>query len=277
MTGFVITLGTMVVSPLTLRSSRELQQMRSAGLLVWQAHQLIAETVRPGVTTQEIDEAVADLYREYNAVPLFQGVSGKTPFPAVTCISVNEAVVHGIPGSRQLCEGDIVSVDTGCKVNGWCGDSAWTYAVGKIDDMAQSLLDITQGSLILAIEQLGKCRYWSEVARQIQVDVEQAGFSVVKEFVGHGVGREMHEPPQVPNFVSDEFLDKGDFELRAGLVLAIEPMVNMGCGEVLVLDDGWTQVTADGGLSAHFEHTVALTDEGPLILTGSPNKGERFS
>ena len=264
----------MAGGPLNLRSPRELRLMRPAGLLVWRAHQLVREIVRPGVTTKEIDEAVDALYRQHGAVPLFQGVLGKTPFPSVTCISVNEAVVHGMPGDRQLCDGDIVSVDTGCKVNGWCGDSAWTYPVGNIDDATQRLLDVTEGSLNLAIENLDKCRFWSEVAHKVQAYVEQAGFSVVKEFVGHGIGREMHEQPQVPNFVNYEFLEKGDFRLRTGLVLAIEPMVNMGNDEVHVLGDGWTQVTTDKRPSAHFEHTVALTKDGPQLLTGPPAESE---
>jgi len=257
--------------PLNLRSRREMRLMRPAGLLVWQAHQLVRELVRPGVTTREIDGAVDALYREHEAVPLFQGVPGKTPFPSVTCISVNEAIVHGIPSDRQLCEGDIVSVDTGCKVHGWCGDSAWTYPVGNVDEQVQRLMEITEGSLNLAIEALGRRALWSEVAQDVQAYVEQADFSIVKDFVGHGIGREMHEDPQVPNYVSDEFLEGGDFELRPGLVLAIEPMVNMGGAEVLVLDDGWTQVAADGRPSAHFEHTVALTADGPIILTGPPD------
>jgi len=264
----------MADGPLKLRSRREIRLMRPAGLLVWRAHQLISELVRPGVTTREIDAAVQKLFQDHDAIPLFQGVPGKIPFPSVTCMSINEAVVHGIPSDRVLCDGDIVSVDTGCKVNGWCGDSAWTYAVGEIDESVRQLLNVTEGALLLAIELMENRCMWSEVAREMQDYIEQAGFSVVREFVGHGIGREMHELPQVPNYVSDEFLENGDFELRTGIVLAIEPMVNLGDRKVRVLEDGWTQVAADGSPSAHFEHTVALTADGPLLLTGPPQAGE---
>lgn len=250
--------------------------MRKAGLLVWQAHQIVREKIRPGITTSEIDRAIESLFKAHGATPLFLGFPGPTPFPAVTCISVNEAVVHGIPDDRVLESGDIVSVDTGCKVNGWCGDAAATYVVGSIDDQTRQLLATTQQSLHLAIELLGQCQLWSEIAGEMQKLVEDAGFSVVKEFVGHGIGRVMHEEPQVPNFVTDEFVKTGDFSLRPGLVLAIEPMVNMGNAEVEVLEDQWTQVTTDGKPSAHFEHTVALMPKGPFVLTGPPSDEEQL-
>lgn len=260
--------------PLNLRSAREIRLMRKAGLLVRKAHQVVSELVKPGATTAEIDAAVEAVYKQHDAIPLFQGVQGNVPFPAVTCVSVNEAVVHGIPGRRVLDEGDIVSVDTGCKVKGWCGDAAVTYSVGRIADDKHRLLEATEGALNLAIDLMGRRQFWSEVASELQEFVESAGFSVVREFVGHGIGRQMHEEPQVPNFVNDEFLREGDFELRPGVVLAIEPMVSMGSAEVKILPDHWTQVTADGKPSAHFEHTVALTDDGPWVLTGPPREGE---
>jgi methionyl aminopeptidase len=248
--------------------------MRKAGLLVWQAHQIASAMVKPGVTTGEIDAAVEKFFDEQGAVPLFKGVPGKIPFPAVTCISVNEEVVHGIPGRRVLREGDIVSIDTGCKFEGWCGDSAVTHPVGKIDPEVQHLLDVTSGVLKLAIELMGKRDRWSEVASEMGTYVRDAGFSVVESFVGHGIGREMHEDPQVPNFLSAQLRRNGDFTLEPGLVIAVEPMVNMGSKHVKSLPDFWTQATQDARPSAHFEHTVAITDDGPWVLTGPPDGKE---
>ena len=257
-----------------LRSSREIAQMRKPGLLVWQAHQIAAALVRPGVTTGEIDAAVDKFFVDHNAIPLFKGVPGKVPFPASTCISVNDEVVHGIPGKRVLVEGDVVSIDTGCKYEGWCGDSAVTHPVGKIDSETQRLLDVTKGVLELAIELMGKRSRWSEVAAEMGTYVRDAGFSVVESFVGHGIGREMHEDPQVPNFVSAQLRRNGDFVLERGLVIAVEPMVNMGTKHVKSLPDHWTQATQDARPSAHFEHTIAIGDSGPIVLTGPPAAGE---
>jgi len=259
-----------------LRSAREIQMMRKAGLIVWQAHQRIAEMVRPGVTTGEIDAMVEDFFRQNSAIPLFKGVPGRVPFPAVTCTSINEEVVHGIPGRRRLKEGDIVSIDTGCKVNGWCGDAAATYAVGQIDPEVQRLLDVTSRTLDLAIELIGRKTFWSEVAAEMEKYVKDQGFSVVESFVGHGIGREMHEDPQVPNFVSDQLRRNGDFRLLPGLVIAVEPMVNMGTKRVRTRSDHWTQATADGRPSAHFEHTIAVTESGPYVLTAGWEEDEKF-
>jgi methionyl aminopeptidase len=192
----------------------------------------------------------------------------------VTCISINEEVVHGIPGPRKLVEGDIVSVDTGCKVNGWCGDSAVTFPVGQIRPEVQTLLDVTQGTLELAIELMGKKSLWSEVASEMEKYVKDHGFSVVESFVGHGIGRQMHEDPQVPNYVNNHFRRNGDFRLVPGLILAVEPMVNMGGKEVQTGTDYWTQITADRRPSAHFEHTIAITKAGPCVLTAAPNEEE---
>ena len=260
---------------LNLRSEREINKMRAPGLLVWEAHDRISRVIQPGVTTGELDQVVEQLFDERRAVPLFKGVPGEVPFPAVTCISVNEQVVHGIPGDRVLQEGDIVSIDTGCKLEGWCGDAAVTYAVGQISDKCQHLLDVTKGVLHLAMEQMPHKSRWSEVAEEMATFVRDHGFSVVEEFVGHGIGREMHEEPEVPNFASDEFRQKGDFPLLSGLVLAVEPMVNIGRKEVHCLSDNWTQVTNDGSYSAHFEHTLALTESGVRALTGPPSEVER--
>jgi methionyl aminopeptidase len=254
-----------------LKSDRDIAQMRRAGLLVWQAHQVAAELVRPGVTTAEIDAATEKFILEHKAIPLFKGVQGEVPFPASTCISVNEQIVHGIPGSRQLKEGDIVSVDIGCKVNGWCGDAAVTHAVGKIDARKQRLLDVTEGALRLAIELIPKYKMWSQIAKEMERYVRRAGFSVVEGLVGHGIGREMWEEPQVPNYYTLQYEALGDFELKPGLVIAVEPMVNMGRAPHKTLADRWTIVTQDGQPSAHFEHTIAITKQGPQVLTAGPS------
>jgi methionyl aminopeptidase len=179
---------------------------------------------------------------------------------------VNEQVVHGIPNRRPLREGDIVSVDTGCRLNGWCGDAAVTLAIGKIDPQAQKLLDVTSETLDLAVRAMGRCRTWSEVAGLMERYVKSQGMFVVEKFVGHGIGQDMHEEPQVPNFVS-KALRRHDIRLEPGLVLAIEPMVALGTKDVRTLDDGWTVETKDRSFAAHFEHTVAITPDGPRVLT----------
>ena len=254
-----------------LRSAREIEQMRKAGLLVWQAHQVAASMLRRGVTTAEIDAAVERFFRENNAEPLFKGVPGHVPFPAVTCISINEEVVHGIPSDRRLVEGDIVSIDTGCKVNGWCGDAAVTHPIGRVEPNVRRLLDVAREVLDLSIELMSKRTLWSQVAAEMEAYVKDNKFSVVEAFVGHGIGRQMHEDPQVPNFVSSQLRRGGDFRLVPGLVIAVEPMVNLGTKRVRTQADHWTQSTADGRPSAHFEHTVALTDSGPCVLTKGPS------
>jgi methionyl aminopeptidase len=255
-----------------LRSPRELAEMRKAGLLVWEVHQRVSKMLRPGVTTAEIDAVVDRFFAEHQAKPLFKGFPGTVPFPASTCISVNEEVVHGIPGKRRLVEGDIVSIDTGCKLNGWCGDAAATYPVGRISPDVRRLLDVARNVLCLAITLLERCSRWSQVAAEMEAYVKKHRFSVVEAFVGHGIGREMHEDPQVPNFVSSQMRrGHGDFRLASGLVIAIEPMVNLGTKRVRTRADHWTQVTADGRPSAHFEHTVAITENGPWLLTAGPN------
>lgn len=257
-----------------LRSAREIALMRRAGLVVWGAHQVAGSLVRPGVTTGEIDAAVESFFIAHGAVPLFKGVPGKVPFPASCCISVNDEVVHGIPGSRVLVAGDVVSIDTGCSLGGWCGDSAVTHPVGDVEPRVQQLLDCTRGVLALAIELMSTRNRWSDVATEMAKYVRDHGFSVVENFVGHGIGRSMHEDPQVPNFCTPAFRRNHDFELEPGLVIAVEPMVNMGSKKVRVLADHWTQSTIDGMPSAHFEHTVAMTDGGPVVLTAPPAAGE---
>ncbi len=252
--------------PPELKSPREIALMREAGKLVARALKLCREMAKPGVTTWELDQAVEAFYAQHNAVPLFKGYPGKTPFPAVTCMSVNEQVVHGIPNKRPLKEGDLLKVDTACKLNGWCADAAITIPIGEISPEKKRLLRVAEETLQLAIDLFGKKRWWSEVASAMQRHVEQAGFSVVTNYVGHGIGRAMHEHPQVPNYVDRE-TRKQDFRIEPGLVLAIEPMVNMRRPEVEVLSDHWTVVTRDRMPSVHVEHTVALTPQGVLVLT----------
>ncbi|GIW90047.1 MAG: methionine aminopeptidase [Pirellulaceae bacterium] len=253
-----------------LKSARELERMRRAGLIVWVAHRVVCHAIRPGCTTAQLDQLVERVLEAFGAEPLFLGVPGPAgPFPAVSCISVNEELVHGIPGPRILQEGDIVSVDIGCRFDGWCGDSAWTYPVGQIDARCQKLLEVTRRTLELALEELPRQQFWRPIARRMAQYVESQGFSVVREFSGHGIGRRMHEPPQVPNYV-DRSLRLHDIRIVPGLVVAIEPMVNAGSRAVRMLPDGWTIVTADGQPCAHFEHTVARTDTGIWILTGAP-------
>jgi methionyl aminopeptidase len=251
---------------ITLKSRRELGLMREAGKLVAEAHRIASGMVAPGVTTREIDQAIDNMFARHAATPLFKGFPGDVPFPAATCISVNEQVVHGIPGDYALKAGDIVSIDTGCRLNGWCGDAAWTYAVGEINDEKRRLMDAGRELLAIAIRAFGTCEKWSQVARQMMKAARDARFSLVEQFVGHGIGKEMHEPPQVPNYTNASVKDH-DFALKPGLVLAIEPMLNAGTHEVRILADKWTVVTADGRPSVHFEHTVALTREGPVLLT----------
>ncbi len=254
-----------------LRSPREIAEMRKAGLLVWEALEQAASLIQPGISTAEIDAEIDRFFAAHGAVPLFKGVPGPVPFPASSCISVNDQVVHGIPGPRKLVEGDIISIDTGCKLNGWCGDAAATYAVGRIHPEVRRLLEVTRSVLDLAIRLMAKCTRWSQVAYEMEAYVKKNRFSVVEAFVGHGIGREMHEDPQVPNFVSSQLRRSGDFALVPGLVIAVEPMVNMGTKRVRTQPDRWTQATADGRASAHFEHTVAMTESGPSVLTAGPN------
>lgn len=255
---------------INLKSPREIALMREAGRVVAKALDQIQRHAAPGVTTGELNDLVVAIFREHDAIPLFlnypNSTKGKPPFPAVVCASVNEQVVHGIPGKRVLRSGDVISVDTGCKVNGWCGDAAVTLPIGEVRPEIQKLLEVTKNTLDLAIRAMARSKTWSEVARLMESYVKSQGMYVVDKFVGHGIGREMHEEPQVPNFVSKQ-LRKHDFKLEPGLVLAIEPMVSLGTKEVRVLGDHWTVETKDRRASAHFEHTVAMTVDGPKVLT----------
>lgn len=255
-----------------LKSAREIGLMREAGKLVARALKICREMARPGTTSLEVDQAVEALYNQHAAQPLFKGYPGtKTPFPAVTCISFNEEVVHGIPGKRRIQEGDLLKIDTACKLNGWCADAAITIMVGDVKAERRRLVQVAEETLQIAIKEMARCKWWSEVASKMQKHVEKNGYTVVKQYVGHGIGRVMHENPQVPNFL-DKSMRRQDFRLEPGLVLAVEPMVNMGKEHTRVLGDHWTVVTRDGKPSAHVEHTLAITKGGVEIVT-RPEEG----
>ncbi|MBV9691292.1 MAG: type I methionyl aminopeptidase [Ktedonobacteraceae bacterium] len=256
-----------------LKSEKEIALMRKAGLLVWQAHQVAAELVRPEVSTAEINDAIEQFLAEKKATAIFKDVVGPmgVPFPAAACISVNEQIVHGIPGERRLQEGDVVSIDIGCKLNGWCGDAAVTYAVGAVDAQKRRLLETTEGVLRLAIELIPTRKLWSQVAKEMEAYVKHAGFAVVEGLVGHSIGRKMWESPQVPNYFTLQYEALGDFTLQSGVVIAVEPMVNAGTKRFKMLSDRWTMVTLDGQPSAHFEHTLAITEQGVQVLTAGPD------
>jgi methionyl aminopeptidase len=244
-----------------LKSLREIGLMRHGGHILADVMDRLRDTVKPGMSTLEIDADVETFIKTRGAKPAFKGYRG---FPATVCISINEEVVHGIPSAhRRVKEGDIVGLDLGCIVEGYYADCAFTLAIGDVPPKVQQLLDVTRESLDQAIQECRPGRRLSDVSHAVQVHVERHGFAVVRAFVGHGIGRALHEDPQVPNFGDP---GRGP-QLRAGMVLAIEPMVTMGSWEVKVLDDGWTAVTRDGSLAAHFEHTIAVTDAEPEVLT----------
>lgn len=245
---------------IVLKSPREIALMREAGRVVAETHELVKEHLRPGLTTKELDTLIEGYIRKRGGVPSFKGYLG---FPASACISINEELVHGIPGSRRFEEGDIVSVDIGVILKGYHGDSAWSYGIGQISEEAQRLFEVTERSLYVGIEQAREGKRLSDIGHAIQTYVEGAGLHVVREYVGHGIGRKMHEEPQIPNFGDP---GRGP-RLRSGMTLAIEPMVQVGTWQTEALDDGWTVISADRSPTAHFEHTVAITHDGPMILT----------
>jgi len=242
------------------KSPREIEQMAKAGAVVARTHELMREHVRPGVATEELDRIAEEFIRSEGGVPTFKGYRG---YPAALCISRNDMVVHGIPGGDALAEGDVVAIDVGVTLGGFVADSAWSYAVGEISEEAQRLLEVCEASLYAGIEQARVGNRIGDIGAAVQHVTEDAGFSVVRSLVGHGVGRDMHEEPQIPNFGAP---GRGPL-LAEGMTLAIEPMITAGGAEVVLLDDRWSIVTEDGSLSAHFEHTVAVTEEGPRILT----------
>ena len=243
-----------------LKNGREISFLREANRIVTEVLKIVVNHIQPGITTRELDRIAEKEIRKRGARPAFKGYRG---YPFTTCISVNEVVVHGIPGGRKIKEGDLVSIDLGAKWKGYYGDAALTYPVGKISPRAKKLLQVTYTALWEGIRKAKAGNRLGDISFAIQNKVEREGFQVVKAFVGHGIGRELHEDPQVPNFGEP---GKG-VKLREGMTLAIEPMVNEGTEEVIILEDGWTAVTRDGKLSAHFEHTVVIKKEGPEILT----------
>jgi methionyl aminopeptidase len=244
-----------------LKSSKEIEKMRRAGQVTREVLELVRGLIKPGVSTLDLEKAAEARTKELGVKPAFKGYHG---FPCVLCTSVNSEVVHGIPSAKRILkEGEIVSVDFGVFVDGYCGDAAITVPVGKIDPETERLLKVTEASLQAAIDVVKPGATLGDVGFAVQKVVETAGFSVVRDFVGHGIGSQMHEDPQVPNF---GVAGRG-MKLRAGMVIAIEPMVNAGKADVVVLGDGWTAITADGSMSAHFEHSVAVTATGARILT----------
>jgi methionyl aminopeptidase len=242
------------------KSTSEIDQMERAAHVVAETLQLLGEHVVPGITTEELDELAEEFIRSRGGVPTFKGYRG---YPASICTSPNSMVVHGIPGPYALRDGDVLSVDVGVTLGGFVGDSAHTFPVGEISDDAQRLLDTGQAALAAGIEQARTGNHLSDIGHAIQATTEAAGFSVVRSLVGHGVGRQMHEDPQIPNFGEP---GHGPI-LQPGMTLAIEPMINAGAPEVYLHDDDWSISTEDESLSAHFEHTVAVTENGPKILT----------
>lgn len=244
-----------------IKTAAELEQMRASGRILREVHNAIAPIVKPGATTMDLENVAVTKIAEFGVQAAFKGYHG---YPAALCTSINEEVVHGIPNARRvLKDGDIVSIDCGVILDGFYSDAAVTYAVGTASDLTKRLLDTTKASLDAAIQQARVGGRLGDISAAVQEICESQGFGIVRDFVGHGIGRAMHEDPQVPNF---GIRGKGP-RLKAGMVLAIEPMINAGSPEVKVLKDGWTAVTVDGSYSAHFEHTVAVTRDGPVILT----------
>lgn len=245
---------------ITIKSARDIEHMKAAGNIVSLCHQRVQAAIAPGVTTGELDTLVADTIAEHGALASFLGYNG---FPASICASVNEQIVHGFPGTRILEDGDIIAVDIGAILDGWHGDSAWTYGVGTIDPDSERLLRDTEQSLYVAVQQARAGNRLGEIGHAVEQFAAPRGYGIVKGYGGHGIGRRMHEDPHVPNYGPGQY---GPV-LRAGMTLAIEPMLNLGTDRTRVLEDDWTVVTADGKWSAHFEFTVAITDGDPIILT----------
>ena len=243
-----------------LKSKSEVDIMREAGRIVALTHQELAKYIRPGITTKDLDDIAEKFIRSMGALPSFKGYGG---FSGSICTSVNEELVHGIPGNRVLNDGDIISIDIGADYQGYHGDSAWTYPVGTITEEAKKLMEVTELSLFKGLEKAAPGSRLSDISHAIQQYVEDAGFSIVREYVGHGIGQQLHEDPQIPNYGPP---GRGP-RLKAGMVLAIEPMVNAGQRYVRTLADNWTVVTVDKSLCAHYEHTIAITDDGFEILT----------
>ena len=248
------------------KSAEELETMARAGEVVAETLALLGRHAQPGTTTGELDRIADEFIRSRGGVPTFKGYRGPYPYPASICTSPNEIVVHGIPGSYGLASGDVLSVDVGVTLDGFVADSAYTFPIGEVDSVAEQLLEVGEAALHAGIEQCQAGGRLSDISHAVQRVTEEAGFSVVRSLVGHGVGRDMHEDPQIPNFGEP---GRGP-TLAPGMTLAIEPMITAGGHEIVLGPDQWTIATADGSLSAHFEHTVAVTEEGPRILTAAP-------
>ncbi|NTV89472.1 MAG: type I methionyl aminopeptidase [Clostridiales bacterium] len=252
---------------ISIKSKSEIELMKKPCEVIAAALELLREAAKPGVTTRELDRIAEEYLKKNNAIPAFKGVkasvSGGIDYPATICASVNNEVIHGMPGLRELKDGDIISVDIGAFMNGYCADAARTFAIGNVSAEAAKLIEVTEKSFYEGLKMAVKGNRVSDISRAIQSYVESNGYSVVRDYVGHGIGREMWESPQIPNYVTRE---RGP-RLDAGMTLAVEPMVNVGGYQVRVLDDKWTVVTADGSLSAHYENTFAITDTEPVVLT----------
>jgi methionyl aminopeptidase len=246
-----------------IKSEQEIAIMREAGRITARVLSLMGEMVRPGITTGELDAAAEETIRKHGALPSFKGYPGPYPYPASICTSINDELVHGIPGKRKLKEGDIISIDCGSTFEGYVGDAAITLGVGEISPAAQRLLEVTQEALWVGIQKMLPGNHVGDVSTAIQQYVEGEGYSVTREYTGHGVGRNMHEGPQVPNYGTQ---GRGPV-LRSGMTIALEPMVLAGTPRTQVLEDKWVVASADGALTAHFEHTVAVMDGNPMILT----------
>ncbi len=253
-----------------IKTQEEIDKMRQAGRIVRKVLEHLERIIRPGMTTEELDNQADAMIVSLGGKALFRGVPNPKagyPFPACICVSIDDEVVHGIPSNeRVLEEGQIVSIDCGVRYAGYCGDAAATFAVGQVSDAKRKLMSVTKRTLEIAIENIKPGVRWSKIAAKMQAYVEKNGFSVVTDFVGHGIGKDMHEDPKIPNFVSNELL-RNDIVLEPGMVLAVEPMVNMGTSSVRYGTDGWTILTADNLPSAHFEHSIAVTRDGASVLT----------
>jgi methionyl aminopeptidase len=251
----------------TIKSNAEIDKMRKSGEILYETLQILKKNIVPGVTTKELDRIAEEYIRKNKAIPSFKGydvgIPGVDPFPGSICASINEEVVHGIPGLKQLKDGDIISIDVGVILNGYHSDAARTYAVGNVSDEAKRLIDETRQSFFEGLKQMVIGNHIRDISAAIQNHAESKGFSVVRDFVGHGIGTEMHELPEIPNYVTK----RRGVKLENGMTIAVEPMINAGDYSVKVLDNNWTVVTTDGSLSAHYENTVAITENGPLVLT----------
>ena len=252
-----MSLGSKVI---TMKSGKDFGKMEVAGRCVAAAHDAVREAARPGVTTRELDAIAAEVIRDHDCRPSFLGYHG---YPATICASPNSAIVHGIPDGYRLRSGDVISIDVGAIYEGWHGDAAFTMAIGSVDPAVEELLEATERALWNGIAQARPGNRLGDVGRAIEATAEPMGYGVVREYIGHGIGRQMHEAPNVPNYGKPGT----GMKIKPGMALAIEPMFNLGTKDTILLDDGWTVVTADGSLSAHFEHTIAITKEGPKVLT----------